>query len=326
MPESCCHVAISDYPVVFLDMLDGMHGLGGWEDSDKETAFALETLKENLHKRRRITSKSSIKRPGGFEKEGMTKVAKTTKPEVTQYVPEPEVTLKDLVKQVARSLPRVGARECQDPKLLQGFQALFPEFTVKKIIGCRGTDCERDPLKFDVQKQLPWLRSVIIHRTSGSLQSSEEWQNWSAFKTIKERKTKTAPAKVSVTLLGCKAGQGSEIMPTDNPVDFPPHGEGPSLDTPISPEEGPPMDDGPEEATPPAQHSGRPMPAPEPEGDKSTSHHTTNETKHGPKFLSLTAHQRRDLLKEHSSLGHPGTRKFKIYLESRGADPRLFLL
>ena len=46
-----------------------------------------------------------------------------------------------------------------------------------------------------------------------------------------------------------------------------------------------------------------------------------NETKHGPKFLSLTADQRRDLMKEHSSLGHPGSRKFKIYLESRGADP-----
>jgi hypothetical protein len=81
---------VLDVPLSLLAILDGMQGLGGWNEDREETALALEGVKGELVKRRRITGKTSVKRPGekgeDLGGEGKMKIAKTSNPMQLDYV------------------------------------------------------------------------------------------------------------------------------------------------------------------------------------------------------------------------------------------------
>ena len=177
--EANSHVAISqsDVPVSCSALLDAFEGPCGWIGDVHESEAIFATIQEQAAKCRKIIGKTtprprlpqSEKRTSSesADTEPIPKTLKTDHGDPPKYQAEETISVKDLVKQVAKTLPRVGAKECLDERILRGLQKLFPEVTVKKIIGCRGTECERDPIRFDPKKQLPWRRSFFIHRKEG---------------------------------------------------------------------------------------------------------------------------------------------------------------
>lgn len=248
----------------------------GLEDHERPE-MAQEAMQE--FKRRRITQKL---------------------PEASYYGRAP--TWSEIMKSVGYRTWRVGATYFDEQEAVTGLvQRLIPEFRVKLMVACRGTDRHRVLNESHQGERYPWRKTVIVDRNSGEIREVGPVENWTALPKLKQIRS-TGPAKISLTIFGTQAepcfGHASRSSPEvpnaenqhgrSDPDSAPTHEQKPDLDTPKI------------------------------EGQRLSGWGPRVIPKSGPHFEALDGEVKGDLRRLHNNLGHPDPERFARFLKDRG--------
>lgn len=274
----------------------------GLEDHEKPE-MAQESLQ--LQKRRRVDMKQ---------------------PETSMYGRAP--TWKDVFRTAGYETSRVGGHRFDgDCVLVKLIQQLVPEFIVKLVISCRGTDRHRTDGTDQNGDKYPLRKTVIICRDSGDVKEIGPPEEWLKLPRLKQIRS-TGPAKMSLSIFGVPIGSSaasSSAAVSDGPKpdqSVVPHcadhsrsyepgdsekqesklGENGSVDDTIME---PTTITGENPEYPKEGWAPRVIP------------------KSGPKFMGLEKGERGELMRLHRNLGHPDPEKFCRFLLERGAKPEI---
>ena len=86
--------------------------------------------------------------------------------------------LKELVEKLKPQLPRIGARSLDQPEVLQAFQELFHEKSIKGIQVCKGSDRTLPPPQDLMAQEAPFREAIIVSRTDESIKVEKDWEIW----------------------------------------------------------------------------------------------------------------------------------------------------
>ena len=164
-------------------------------------------------------------------------------------------------------------------------QKLVPEFDVRLMISCRGTDRHRLGGVDAYGNLYPWRKTLLVDRNTGEIKETGPAEKWIDLPhRLKVRKT--GPARVSLTLFG-------QEFPRDDP------NSGERISPPF-------RDD---------QQFGEESELAEPAPQTLPLKVPTS----GPAFLDLSAQEQGEVRRLHKNLGHPDPQKFARFLKQRGA-------
>eukprot|EP00435_Cladocopium_sp_Y103_P063936 s917_g25.t1 len=237
-------------------------------------------------------------------------------------------TWEDLIKRVSKDLPRVGnfVIKPEDP-VCREFQMMVPELQVKLVLLCRGTERFRVPGAMANNQSMSWRKTVIVSRDSGRVVDLGPPENWQSLSKLKQTR-KAGSARISVTIFGDKTESSCEARPSvpasvenvlppveairddGNPPEtadssMPDVGREPNVKVPISNMDGD-TDEHPEVRN--GEHAVHEGWAPK------------SIPQSGPSFNALEQHQKNDLKRLHSNLGHPSPERLCRLLTEQGAD------
>ena len=173
-----------------------------------------------------------------------------------------------------------------DGPLVEQVQKRVPEMRVHQMVTCRGTDRFRIPNRQEEVRDLILRKTVCAHRVSGEVidvGDPEEWQKQSQARRI----GKCGPARISLTIFGSHADQGSLSIAREMEAPSENRMEGLQEKTLVMPST---------EAWAP-----RPIAV------------------SGPAFMALSPQERSDIQRLHQNLGHPNPELFQKFLRERGA-------
>ena len=176
-------------------------------------------------------------------------------------------------------------------------QQLVPEFQVKHVVSCRGTNRIRPPQMGWAPRDIPLRKTVVVQRDGTGIAVDGDVEEWSRIPRYKQHR-KGIPARLSMTAYGTKgvlrtAGstRGHETPENQGAVTS----ESSNAEESSSGEVRPTglIDGFPPKAIP----------------------------KHGPAYLSLSEEDKITLSRLHNNLGHPAAEVLVKFLTERKAEP-----
>eukprot|EP00435_Cladocopium_sp_Y103_P052633 s419_g16.t1 len=194
---------------------------------------------------------------------------------------------KDIFRQAGYETPRVGGHRFEDGSVLfKLIQQLVPEFTVKLVIACRGTERHRTDGVDQHGDKYPWRKTVIVHRETGEIEETgpaEEWLKIPSSAAAKSSNSDSAMEDVSTGNAPPSAEVEDQHMPQDS-------------------------SEVPQESV---------------ESTSSEGWAPKIIPKSGPRFLALSRGDQSELRRLHVNLGHPDPAKFARFLAERNARPEV---
>ena len=116
--------------------------------------------------------------------------------------PPKDIPSKEIIIQKCQEIaPRVGKVVLEGGECFQLLEKAFPEYQLRVVEICKGTDRYRKPPVRLVKNEAPLRKYLGIHRQSQEIFESngwEAWENWSNRKLIE----KGQPARMLVTIFG----------------------------------------------------------------------------------------------------------------------------
>ena len=248
-------------------------------------------------------------------------------PESSLYGKAP--SWKDVFRQAGYETPRVGGHRFEEGTVLvKLIQQLVPEFAVKLVIACRGTERHRTDGVDQHGDKYPWRKTVLVHRETGDVVETGPAEQWLRLTRARQIRS-TGPARISLNIFGrSHTTDVSAVVPADSSraaESSPGPGSSESMQSSERLQVLPPLDgssaaENEDQLMPPAEHD-------VPSGVK-----VINDPegwapkiipKSGPKFLSLDKGEQRELRRLHVNLGHPDPEKFARFLMERHAKPEV---
>ena len=238
-------------------------------------------------------------------------------PETSLYGKAP--TWKDIFRIAGYETSRVGGCRIGEGNIrLKLIQQLVPEFTVRLVVSCRGTDRHRTDSVDSNGDRFPWRKTMIVHPSSGEIRLTGPAKEWVKLPRLKQIRS-TGPAKMSLSIFGVvnTLSSPSLVPKADNQYkseDIPVPGS-PEISTRSAADAVPSLetirasDD--QEMIEPADVTPKAITV------SSTGWAPKMIPKHGPRFLALEESKRAELKKLHVNLGHPDPEKFGRFLEKR---------
>ena len=99
---------------------------------------------------------------------------------------------------------KVGASYFEEGDPIVGeIQRLIPEFQVKHVVACRGTNRIRPPQIGWSPRDIPWRKTVVVQRDGTGIAEDGEVQEWGKLPRYKQYR-KGIPARLSMTAYGEK--------------------------------------------------------------------------------------------------------------------------
>ena len=253
-------------------------------------------------KRRRLGEKCP--RPPAYEKP-------EENPEGPQMEDPPkDIPSKEIIIQKCQEIaPRVGKVVLEGGECFQLLEKAFPEYQLRVVEICKGTDRYRKPPVRLVKNEAPLRKYLGIHRQSQEIFESngwEAWENWSNRKLIE----KGQPARMLVTIFG-KSKAVETLHKESKKREAEPETTEPSKKVKHHDDDfyreilGDPEGDS--KITPPEMN---------PESTDAQVDIMKNH--HGKKFVALNREEQQWIRKIHTNLGHPGTNKLRNLLQSQG--------
>ena len=228
-------------------------------------------------------------------------------PETSLYGKAP--TWKDIFRNVSPYTPRVGNglfRESDTATKL--IQQLVPDFRVKMVVSCRGTDRHRlQPGYKDGGPVHKYRKTVVVDRRNGQVRDMgppEEWRKLPRLKQIRS----TGPAKMSLTIFGDKDTPDGAVLEAP-----PPQASGGVPEASINPEEVP--NHNMSESSSKSEI--------DPVATREEGWAPKIVPKSGPAFRGLSREEQTELRRLHNNLGHPDPAKFVRLLTEQGAKPEV---
>ena len=126
--------------------------------------------------------------------------------------------LKELVEKIKPLLPRVGKRSLEQPEILQAFQDLFPEKTIKRIQVCKGSDRTLPPPTDLMSQEAPYRKAIILSRQNDGVKVEKDWEMW---KDLSQRQIirPAHPARVNITMFAAEPSTERLFSPSTQPED-----------------------------------------------------------------------------------------------------------
>ena len=203
--------------------------------------------------------------------------------------------LNKILQDASDVAPKVGKRVFQSGTLIDAIQELYPDFHIKCVELCKGTDRFRVPPP-GIQPQTANQRlSIGIHRNSSG-NFCEPWEDWTKL-SRRQLIRQSPPARLLMTVFAHKPTIESNGTPRNSLKS--------KWDTDCEPSL--------------KRHKG------DSESKESTDNQPekiqesrTSQPGHGPLFRALPPHEREALLRLHKNLGHPDPKVFRNTLSTQG--------
>eukprot|EP00435_Cladocopium_sp_Y103_P071366 s617_g37.t1 len=244
-------------------------------------------------------------------------------PETSLYGKAP--SWHDIFRIVGYETPRVGGHRIGvENVVVKLIQQLVPEFTVKLVISCRGTDRHRIDGVDTNGDRYPWRKTVVVDRVSGEVRETGPAEEWVKLPRLKQIRS-TGPAKLSLSIFGVsETPHNASFVPGSASGHDHSSGAAPRVSAEVP---NPEISNASAEASSPADV---PMSVEASTHDSEGSHNQESapleETipksipTSGPKFRALGSEERAELKRLHVNLGHPDPNRFIKFLTERGAS------
>ena len=192
---------------------------------------------------------------------------------------------------------------------------LVPGLQIREIFACRGTDRFQTPITASPSAEIPFRRTLAMHRHSGKLLDLG-LENWHSL-TRRDRIRQSIPSRLTLTIFGSQVSP--EILQQSQQQ---------NIDAPASRRV--PMDLDPEPVTTDTR-AGQVLRLNEPSSPMEPSNAPVvcegwappPIPIHGPKFRQLHPAEKAELVKLHKNLGHPDPNVFAHHLQVQGAQPHI---
>ena len=241
-----------------------------------------------------------------------------------------DINWQTVMRLADQTAPRVGTHVVDQGEIIQQIQHLCPEYVIKHVVLCRGTDRYVGPNRPMLPQTAPLRRQICIRRQTQDIHV-DPWEAWEALSKRNLRK-KGVPARVSLTVFA--AARQTEVPDTRLPRMLPSAdvtnagAQRRSLDDLETPGD----DDHHTKRSRRTESETMPDPnttqAPRPTITSERQDEVTPESqdeeppqhiidiasqKHGPMFNCLKVDEQNWLLKLHRNLGHPGAAKLSEF-------------
>ena len=256
------------------------------ENPPKRGRFA-----EGLHKRRRFGNAQSV------ESSNQSSTAVSA-----------ESLWHEAVRMANLKTPRVGNfKHDGDSDLCQLVQGLLTDdYQVRCVFSCRGTDRFQVPIGAPSSHEMPWRKTICVHRHNGNVHEFpfEEWHSLTRAKRIRT----CMPSKLTLSIFACKVSDGLPGHPPPQVEMSPMHDHPPDeirdSNAPVTPyvSSRSQLHDQPKIC-----EGWAPPPVP----------------LHGPAFRSLTNDEKNQLVKLHKNLGHPDPTVLARHLQTQGSPSHI---
>ena len=201
------------------------------------------------------------------------------------------VTWESVFQKYNAVVPRVGRKYFGlHDEIVAEIQPLIPQFQIKHVVMCRGTNRLQPPSNTQSAEDIPLRLTVVVSREDGQVQMDGGVEEWTKIPRYK-RMRKVVPAKVSLTAYGI-----ASLPPvTDNSL---------QRRDPLIPED-------------------RRQNSPDVPRELETGYPPKAIPRHGPGFIALDPEGRREIARLHNNLGHPDANVFVKFLTERKAEPQM---
>lgn len=237
-----------------------------------------------------------------------------------------DINWQTVMRLADQTAPRVGTHVGDQGEIIQQIQHLCPEYLIKHLVLCRGTDRYVGPNRPMLPQTAPLRRQICIRRQTQDIHV-DPWEAWEALSKRNLRK-KGVPARVSLTVFAAARQPESpdnrlpQMLPSADVTNTGAQRRSHEmLVTPGDDDHRAKRSRGNESenmSNPTATHAPQSTPITDHQTE-STSETQIEETpqhiidlasqKHGPMFNCLKAEEQNWLLKLHRNLGHPGATK-----------------
>ena len=223
-------------------------------------------------------------------------------PETSLYGRSP--SWKDIFRIAGYETARVGKTSfLPGTQVVHLIQQLVPEFTVKLVLACRGTD--RHQMQTLTEERFAWRKTMVVDRNTGEIRSTGPAENWLVLPRLKQIRS-TGPAKISLTIFGDREEE-SHV-----PAAIPPSSVASEA-----------LESVPNKSVVPADSSVPEVSSTNPNVNLEEGWAPKIIPKSGPDFLKLGATEKADLRRLHNNLGHPDVSKLVRLLTEQGAKPEI---
>lgn len=247
-------------------------------------------------KRRRLGEKCP--RPPAYERS-----EETSEGPPIDDPPEDIPNTETIIQKCQEVAPRVGKIVLEGGECFQILEKAFPEYQLRVVEICKGTDRYRKPPVRLVKHEAPLRKYLGVHRQSQEFFESngwEAWENWSNRKLTE----KGQPARMLVTIFGKSKIAETPIRESKKREA---EAEIPESSKKIKHHD----DDLVREIIGEPEGENKEMTSREDQMEVMKNHH-------GEKFIALTKEEQQWIRKIHTNLGHPGTNKLRNLLQSQG--------
>eukprot|EP00435_Cladocopium_sp_Y103_P017306 s4178_g4.t1 len=242
--------------------------------------------------------------------------------------------------------PRVGKIVLERGELFETIQLAYPQYDIRVVELCKGTDrFRRPPIKL-MPKEAPWRLSIGLHRHQLAPADLGQWVHWEQMSN-RQMCSNSPPLRLLISIFAQLKDQSNQLdisKPVNHrPEMSVPHAKSRKLNPPdevdssmppnnidntpttepivmptndnITPEKS--SDQVPSITTPPETSTA------ELDGTPTTSETKIPCTSHGPKFRALSKEVQQWISKIHHNLGHPNHLKLHNVLQQQGYSPEI---
>ena len=235
-------------------------------------------------------------------------------PACRDHMPEPGQNhasrRKEILDQAMTIAPRVGKKILEDGDIFDSIQGLFPEYVIRVVELCKGTDRYRKPPIKMLPQEAPWRYTFGLHRHSLEPLEPEVWKHWESCSN-RQMCSKAEPARLLVTVFARKAVESPESPSGPLPAILPDAGDAKRRQDDLEI-----VDQGCVKKLKAHDHDVSPVPVPAADKEVTPPHETVKSPTdcevsklhestmcHGPKFKALNPQTRQWLNKIHHNLG-----------------------
>ena len=232
---------------------------------------------------------------------------------------------KEILDRAMTIAPRVGKKILEDGDIFDSIQGLFPEYVIRVVELCKGTDRHRKPPIKMLPQEAPWRYTFGLHRHSLEPLEPEFWKHWESCSN-RQMCSKAEPARLLITVFARKAVENLESPSGPLPAIQPDAGDAKHRQDDLET-----VDQGCVKKLKAHDHDVNPIPVPATDEEVTPPHGTVKSPTdcevsklhestmcHGPKFKALNPQIRQWLNKIHHNLGHPGVNKLQQVLKQQG--------
>ena len=213
---------------------------------------------------------------------------------------------KQILEDVAPTLPRVGRTEITDAQIVSRIQSMIgSQHEIKTIVGGKGLNRTTAPLRKFAIGEAPWRKLVYIHRNTGKIHGIDHWEKWEDLSNRKIVRT-GFPSSVAITIFTGNpiSGSASEQLNDSSRA-------GSFESSLLGPAQSQQQPESVEKLPEPSDHV----------NSNQTEDVDVQHDQHGPMFNRLTREDQSLLMKIHKNAGHPGPDKLAYLLKQQGYPP-----